>query len=63
MPNYEKEFAKDKLKSKLAEKQDSRRIKVEAPSTNNSTTGSSTNRGKTLKKPVPNFGGGKVGSK
>eukprot|EP00599_Poterioochromonas_sp_BG-1_P016427 CAMPEP_0173165834 /NCGR_PEP_ID=MMETSP1105-20130129/21632_1 /TAXON_ID=2985 /ORGANISM="Ochromonas sp., Strain BG-1" /LENGTH=371 /DNA_ID=CAMNT_0014086917 /DNA_START=325 /DNA_END=1441 /DNA_ORIENTATION=- len=62
MPNYEKEYAKDKLKSKLAEKQDSRKVKIE-PKATSGTSNSGSNNKKVLKKPVPNFGGGKVGTK
>jgi hypothetical protein len=63
MPNPEKEAAKDKLKSKLLEKQDARRPKIESDnndrssnSNSNSRSGSSGgNKGKVLKKPPPNF--------
>lgn len=66
MPNPEKEAAKDKLKSKLLEKQDARRPKIESDNSNSNTgSGGSSggNRNKVLKKPPPNFGGGKLGTK
>lgn len=62
MPNYDKDMTKDKLKSKLLDAQNSRRSqtlldeKKEKTSSNNS-------KQKTVKKPVPNFGGGKLGTK
>ena len=83
MPNYEKEYAKQKLKNKLYESQAARRTTANSnsnnsnneeqksnSSNNNSSSGGSvinrgpqTSRTKVLKKPVPNFGGGKVGTK
>ncbi len=71
MPNPEKEAAKDKLKSKLLEKQDARRPKIESDDKNSSDSNSNSrssgssggNKGKVLKKPPPNFGGGKLGTK
>jgi hypothetical protein len=55
--NPEKEASKSKLKSKLQEAQEARRATVPTPNQESS------NRKKVVKKPVPNFGGGKVGSK
>lgn len=58
--NPEKEASKNKLKSKLHEAQDARRAAVPTPNNESSTN---SNRKKVIKKPVPNFGGGKVGTK
>ncbi len=60
MPNYEKESAKQKLKSKLAEAQAARKPTVEEEKPNSS---GSTSRPKVVKNPPPNFEGGKLGSK
>ncbi len=64
IPNYEKEISKQKLKSKLAEAQAARRpISSTSEKDTSSSSSSSSSRNKVVKKPVPNFGGGKVGTK
>ncbi|RYH30487.1 hypothetical protein EON65_04955 [archaeon] len=60
MPNCEKEHAKERVKAKLAEAQTSRLSQQAKELKSEGGTGQRT---KTVKKPVPNFGGGKVGTK
>jgi hypothetical protein len=64
MPNYEREISKQKLRTKLEEAQVARRsakLTEYADSKNQGSTG--TRHKKVDKKPVPNFGGGKIGTK
>jgi hypothetical protein len=60
MPNYDKEYAKDKLRAKLDASQQLRRVTLseEEQQGKGSTSGK-----KVVKKPPPNFGGGKLGTK
>ena len=67
MPNYDKVYAQNKLKQKLQEAKHARRQQgIEEENTSSSTSTSSTNhqhKKKVVKKPLPNFGGGKLGHK
>jgi len=63
--NPEKEASKQKLKVKLQEAVETRRSlhAVAESQSDKSNNEGNNNRKKVLKKPVPNFGGGKVGTK
>jgi hypothetical protein len=67
MPNNDKVASKQKLKSKLAEAQAARRPTSSSTASEKDATttssSSSSSRTKVVKKPVPNFGGGILGTK
>lgn len=64
MPNYERENAKEKLRNKLAESQAARRpTQPEKKADGKQDQSSSRPGGQQAKKPVPNFGGGRLGTK
>lgn len=62
LPNHEREQNKKKLQEKLADAQAARKPTV-AESEGGTCGGSGGSKKKVLKKPTPNFGGGKLGSK
>lgn len=65
IPNYDREIAKQKLRSKLLESQESRKpTQQEGSEKKGPSAGSGGGSSKkVLKKPVPNFGGGVLGRK
>lgn len=64
MPNYEKEYAKDKLRSRLQEAQQARRVKGDDDEEGTAGQARGPQRKpKVEKKPVSNFGGGRLGTK
>ncbi len=64
MPNHEREQNKKRLHDKLAEAQAARKavVATDGDGATAGSSGSSKNK-KVVKKPLPNFGGGKLGSK
>lgn len=63
LPNHEREQNKKKLQEKLAEAQAARKPTVAESEGGTGGAGSGGSKKKVLKKPTPNFGGGKLGTK